>query len=97
MCSTDLWLRSGYPRWWILCSWCLLSRLQHHGRLKTLEPATLLPPIALLSDFVYLPGMPGVIVELAISGLMTIFHCNACCDMCLIIIVSCCFQMLFSL
>ena len=57
----------------------------------------LLPPMALLPDFAYLPGMPGVTVELAISGLMTIFHCNVCRDMCLIIIVSCCFQMLFLL
>ena len=43
--------------------------------------------MALLLDFAYLPGMPGVTVELAIFGLMIILLCIACCAMYLIVTV----------
>ena len=78
-------------RWW-----------QQRRRLRCLQPAVApktvqQAPMALLLDYAYLPGMPGVTVELAISGLETIFCCATCCDMNLITVVSCYFQMLFSL
>ena len=50
------------------------------------------PPMALILDYTYPPGMPGVTVELVIFGLMTIFCCATRCDMNLIAVVSCYFK-----